>query len=408
MSVRGCYNQAIPDNTDTTIGFIEYVTNNTIQVNVDRTTTQSQYFDLGFDVYNLSNDVDYYVFFTGVNGSGIVQDVFIDIHTLGGAGGNGGGGGGSAEYNQGWGIIITNNTISVNPSIIPAAQVQSDWSQSNSGSVDYIKNKPSEIELVGGQGVEIEIVGSSAVISCSGGTGSNYNAGYGISIVNDTISVTGMQQAGNYLSPSDLNGYATETYVDTAVSAVSAAIPTLPQTEEVEFEELDLDDYALASSVPTIQLNGDSQVTAIDGHEIYGTGGSFEQVNADWDAVSGVAEILNKPEIVEMDVKGIQGGQYVNITETSNNIVIAVTGVAAATAIPDTSDMATKTWVGNQGYLTSVPSEYATDIEVTQAVTGATQNMVSYSGNTAINHIALVSTLPASPDANTLYLIPEA
>ena len=394
MSVRGCYKQSSVSNTEDTIGFIEYVTNNTIQINVDRTVTSGQYFDLGFDVYNLSNDVNYYVFFTGVSGSGRVEDVFIDVHTLGGAGGNGGGGGG-AEYNQGWGIVITNNTISVNPSIIPAAQVQSDWSQSNSSSVDFIKNKPSEIGLYGGDNIEISIVGSSAIIS-STGAGSSYNAGYGISIVNDTISVTGMQQAGNYLTPSDLNGYATETYVDNAVSAVSAAIPELPQTEEVEFEELDLDDYATVEWVTEVV----SAVTSVTG--------SFEQVNADWDAVSGVAEILNKPEIVEMDVKGIRGGQYVNISETSNNIVIAVTGVAAATAIPDTSDMATKTWVGNQGYLTSVPAQYATDVEVTQAVTGATQNMVSYSGNTAINHVALVSTLPASPDANTLYLIPEA
>ena len=399
VSVRGCYNQAVPDNTDTTIGLIEYVTNNTIQVNVDRTTTQSQYFDLGFDVYNLSNDVDYYVFFTGVNGYGIVQDVFVDVHTIlgGGSGGNGGGGGG-AEYNQGWGIVITNNTISVNPSIIPAAQVQSDWSQSNSSSVDYIKNKPSEIGLYGGDNIEISIVGSSAIISSTGGAGSNYNAGYGISIVNDTISVTGMQQAGNYLTPSDLNGYATETYVDASVSAVSAAIPELPQTEEVEFEELDLDDYATVEWVTEVV----SAVTSVTG--------SFEQVQSDWDEedTDDPAYIQNKPEIVEMDVKGISGGQYVNITEGNDNIVISVTGVAAATAIPDTSDMATKTWVGNQGYLTSVPSEYATDIEVTQAVTGATQNMVSYTGNTAINHVALVSTLPASPDANTLYLIPEA
>ena len=382
MSVRGCYRQSTASNTEDTIGFIEYVTNNTIQINVDRTVTSGQYFDLGFDLYNLSADTDYYVFFTGVNNSGVVQDVFVDVHTIlgGGSGGNGGGGGGGTEYNQGWGIVITNNTISVNPNIIPAAQVQSDWSQSNSSSVDFIKNKPSEIGLYGGNNIEIEIVGSSAIISSTGGAGSNYNAGYGISIVNDTISVTGMQQAGDYLTASDLNGYATETYVDEAVSAVSAAIP---ETEEVEFEELNLADYALATSVPTIELNGDSQVTAIDGHEIYGTGGSFEQVNADWDAVSGVAEILNKPEIVEMDVKGIRAGSNINITETTDNIVIAVTGVAQASAIPSLSGYATETYV--QG-----------------AVSGK-QDIL-----TGITDVQVVQSLPASPTQDVLYLIVEA
>ena len=403
VSVRGCYKQSTPDNTDSTIGFIEYVTNNTIQVNVDRTTTQAQYFDLGFDVYNLSNDVDYYVFFTGVSNSGVVQDVFVDVHTIlgGGSGGNGGGGGG-AEYNQGWGIVITNNTISVNPNIIPAAQVQSDWSQSNSSSVDFIKNKPSEIGLYGGSNIEIEIVGSSAIIS-STGAGSSYNAGYGISIVNDTISVTGMQQAGNYLSPSDLNGYATETYVDNAVSAVSAAIPELPQTEEVEFEELNLSDYALASSVPVIELNGDSQVTAIDGHEIYGTGGSFEQVNADWDAVSGVAEILNKPEIVEMDVKGILAGDNIKITETSSNIVIAVTGVP--TAVPETEEVTFEEIdLSDYALASAIPSlsGYATEVYVQGAVSGK-QNVL-----TGITDVQVVQSLPASPVSTVLYLIPEA
>ena len=382
ISVRGCYRQSTASNTEDTIGFIEYVTNNTIQINVDRTVTSGQYFDLGFDLYNLSADTDYYVFFTGVSNSGVVQDVFVDVHTIlgGGSGGNGGGGGGGTEYNQGWGIVINNNTISVNPNIIPAAQVQSDWSQSNSSSVDFIKNKPSEIGLYGGNNIEIEIVGSSAIISSTGGAGSNYNAGYGISIVNDTISVTGMQQAGDYLTASDLNGYATETYVDEAVSAVSAAIP---ETEEVEFEELNLADYALATSVPTIELNGDSQVTAIDGHEIYGTGGSFEQVNADWDAVSGVAEILNKPEIVEMDVKGIRAGSNINITETTDNIVIAVTGVAQASAIPSLSGYATETYV--QG-----------------AVSGK-QDIL-----TGITDVQVVQSLPASPTQDVLYLIVEA
>ena len=47
------------------------------------------------------------------------------------------------------------------------------------------------------------------------------------------------------------------------------------------------------------------------------------QVNSDWNAVSGVAQILNKPDL----------SNYATTT--------------------DISDMATETWVGNQGYLTS-------------------------------------------------------
>ena len=58
------------------------------------------------------------------------------------------------------------------------------------------------------------------------------------------------------------------------------------------------------------------------------------QVNSDWNAVSGVAQILNKPDL----------SNYATTT--------------------DISDMATETWVGNQGYLTSadeVPTVGSTD-----------------------------------------------
>lgn len=37
---------------------------------------------------------------------------------------------------------------------------------------------------------------------------------------------------------------------------------------------------------------------------------------------------------------------------------------------PDLTDYATKTWVGEQGYLTSVPSEYVTDTELTNGLSG--------------------------------------
>lgn len=58
------------------------------------------------------------------------------------------------------------------------------------------------------------------------------------------------------------------------------------------------------------------------------------QVNSDWNAASGVAQILNKPDL----------SNYATTT--------------------DISDMATKTWVGNQGYLTDadeVPAVTSSD-----------------------------------------------
>ena len=72
-------------------------------------------------------------------------------------------------------------------SIIPAAQVNSDWN-ANSG-VAEILNKPTEIQLIAGTNVQIEVSGVSAVISAQGGGGSSYTAGDFIDITNNVISV---------------------------------------------------------------------------------------------------------------------------------------------------------------------------------------------------------------------------
>jgi len=136
------------------------------------------------------------------------------------------------------------------------------------------------VGLVAGENITITVSGDSAIIAGQAG-GSTYSAGTGIDITNNTISV------------------------DNTI-ATKSEIPTLPDEEEVEFEELDLSNYALAS------------------------------------------------------------------------------------AIPDVSNLATKS-----------------EVQTVSAAIPDTTGMVTYSGNTAINHIQLVSALPASPDANTLYLIPE-
>ena len=67
------------------------------------------------------------------------------------------------------------------------------------------------------------------------------------------------------------------------------------------------------------------------------------QVNSDWNAASGVAQILNKPNLATVATSG----SYSDLSNT-----------------PDLSDMATQTWVGQQGYLTSadeVPAVGSTD-----------------------------------------------
>lgn len=118
-------------------------------------------------------------------------------------------------------------------------------------------------------------------------------------------------------------------------------------------------------------------------------------VNSDWNASTGLAQILNKP-----DTEELSAGPGIAI----NSGVISVSGQYLTQA--DLAGYATQTWVGQQGYITSIPSTYATDSEVADAVAAGTsgkQNKL-----TSINDVQLVNALPASPVATTLYLIPEA
>lgn len=170
------------------------------------------------------------------------------------------------------------------------------------------------------------------------------------------------------------------------------------------------------------------------------------------DPVSGASGVKVEDSIVSLDNPvGLVAGENITITVSGDSAIIAGqaggggSSYSAGTGIDITNDVisvddsvvATKTWVGNQGYINSSTASAIAEAEVasvetlsidicpiipgqnvtitasgSSAVIDAnipdTTGMVTYSGNTAINHIQLVTTLPGSPDANTLYLIPEA
>jgi hypothetical protein len=64
---------------------------------------------------------------------------------------------------------VTGDVIDTVTSMIPAAQVQSDWTESDTSDPSYIQNKPSEKTLVEGENVHITASGDYIVISADGG-----------------------------------------------------------------------------------------------------------------------------------------------------------------------------------------------------------------------------------------------
>ena len=109
FTVRGSYVANNPVNTNSTIVYIEPISFNNIQVNVDNTITDSQFFEISYDVYKLSSDKDYNVAFSSMS-DGKVSELFVEVHNLNGVSVNGQGG---TIYSAGDAIDLTNDTISV-------------------------------------------------------------------------------------------------------------------------------------------------------------------------------------------------------------------------------------------------------------------------------------------------------
>ena len=111
FTVRGSYvaNNAV--NTNSTIVYIEPISFNNINVNVDNTITDAQFFEISYDVYKLSSDKNYNVAFSSIS-EGKVSELWVEVHNLNGVSVNGQGGSGTT-YSAGDAIDLTNDTISV-------------------------------------------------------------------------------------------------------------------------------------------------------------------------------------------------------------------------------------------------------------------------------------------------------
>lgn len=92
FTVRGSYVADSAVNIATTISYIEYSSFTNINVNVDNTVTDPQYFEISYDVYNYSQNGNYNVSFSSITG-GKVSELWVEVHNLNGISVNGQGGG---------------------------------------------------------------------------------------------------------------------------------------------------------------------------------------------------------------------------------------------------------------------------------------------------------------------------
>ena len=183
----------------------------------------------------------------------------------------------------GSGITITSSGSDVTISANAAQQEQADWNETNSSEVDYIKNKP-----------DLSIYATtSAMTTALADKQDTLTAGSNITINNNVISATAAPQVN-----SDWNA-----------TSGPAEILNKP----------DLSVYATQTDLADKQdtLTAGTNIT-IENNVISAAGGT--QVNSDWDATSGPAEILNKPDL----------SQYATLTDLANkqDTLTAGTGIS--------------------------------------------------------------------------------
>ena len=160
------------------------------------------------------------------------------------------------------------NDLSNKPTI-PAAQIQSDWNQTNNQALDYIKNKPS--------------IPAAQV-------NSDWSAASGVS------QILNKPDLSVYLTSSDLNGYATENYVD-------GKVPDTTQYDEGKYLTVGSNgnEWALIDEVPDVGSGDDSKVLTAS----YSGGvGSYSWQTAPSGGTSDYADLSNKPSINNVTLSG--------------------------------------------------------------------------------------------------------
>lgn len=149
------------------------------------------------------------------------------------------------------------------------------------------------------------------------------------------------------------------------------------------------------SELPIASANTLGGVKVGTGLSINPESGVLSADSPEWNNISGKPEdIVN---ITERLASKLDTSTY-NSEKSSFATKDELNSKADASAI---TDMATQTWVQNQGYLTEVPSNYVTDSELTEGLAGK-QDKGDYALKSDLNTLATKEELATKADASAL------
>ena len=193
-----------------------------------------------------------------------------------------------------------------------------------------------------------------------------------------------------YATKSDLNSKQDTLVSGTNIKTINGQSVIGEGNIEIQQSELPIASADTLGGVKVgagLSINPESGVLSATG------GGTADSV--EWD------NVLSKPDdivnITERLASKLDTATY-NSEKSSFATKDELNSKADASAI---TDMATQTWVQNQGYLTEVPSNYVTDSELTEGLAGK-QDKGNYALKSDLNTLATKEELATKADATAL------
>lgn len=143
----------------------------------------------------------------------------------------------------------------------------------------------------------------------------------------------------NYIEAAPSGALTTRAYGPGYTYRVSMAVNTDGTTIHVnENNELEVIGGGGSSYTAGSGIDITNNVISVSGVAL-----SSDLVNADWDAVSGLSEILNKPETVVVDTVPVIAGSGISITASGSDIVISCTASGGGSDVTITPTLASGT-----------------------------------------------------------------
>lgn len=269
--------------------------------------------------------------------------------------------------------LVAGTNISIDPvtNVISAsgaaAQIQSDWAQTNDQSVDFIKNKPQNL-----------VQDANYVHTDNNFTDADKNKLDGIESgaevnVQANWNETNSSSDAYILNKPDLSDYVTDTELTTILQGYQEALTA---------------GNGISISSGTISAKVDGSTITFNGNgELVATGSSFTQQQSDWAQTNtqAVDFIKNKPS-----TKPVVAGSNITITEGANDITIAATVTQQVQSNWNESDTSAPSYILNKPDL----SGYVTDTELQTELSGYQETLTAGSNITIANNVISATAAP--------------